>query len=100
MAVEGIDIDLAKVSNIADKLSSLNNEIHNTLQNLETEIKNTQNHWDSAAQRGLSDKYKKIDKIKEDFYKDLSAYADYLRNTVKEYGYTEQQINNNANEFM
>ena len=100
MAVEGIDIDLVKVVNIADRLSVLNNEIHNTIQSMETEIKHTGSSWDSSAYRSLSSTYSKLGKIKEDFYKDLTAYANYLKQTAKEYGYTEQQINSSANEFM
>lgn len=100
MAVEGINIDLVKVANIAEKLSSLNTEIHTTIQNIETEVKNIQSSWDSPAQRTLATKYSKLGTIKDNFYSDLTEYANYLRNTVKEYGYTEKQINNNANEFM
>lgn len=100
MASEGIDIDLEKVVAIAEKLSSLNDEIHTVIQSMETEINSTPNNWNSRASKSLSSKYAKISKVKEDFYKDLGEYSKYLRNVAAEYGYTEKQINNSASEFM
>ncbi len=99
MAVEGIDIDLQEVADIAERMLSLRETIQEVLRCLNSEMKSTVDIWDSKAQQLLAQKYNKLDIKKEQYCKDLQTYAQFLLNTAKEYGYTEKNINNNASIF-
>lgn len=100
MAVEGIDIDIREVVDVAERMISLNATMEEVLKCLDSEMKGTVDIWDSKAQQLLEQKYNKLDVKKEQYCKDLQTYAQFLLNVAKEYGYTEKTINDNASNFV
>lgn len=99
MAVEGIDIDLQYVGDMAVNIRKINTEISEELKAISNEMSRLESIWSSPAQKALNAKFNSFEERKDKFYHDLAAYADFLTETAKEYGYTETQINKNAESF-
>lgn len=99
MTVEGIDIDIKEVAATGSQLALLSESLKNTMEALENEMKGTENVWKSVAQELLKQDYQGFDRKKEEIYRDLKQYAQFLQDTAAEYGYTENIIDKNANCF-
>lgn len=99
MAVEGIDIDIKYVADLAVNIEKISATVDEELNAINSEMKNVENVWKSSAQKSLNTKFQSINEKREKFCHDLDAYAQYLKNVAAEYGYTEQKINKNAESF-
>lgn len=99
MAVNGIDIDLKSIGDIAVNMKKINAAIDDELKSISSEIDSLESIWSSPAQRALKEKFKTIGDKRDKFKHDLSAYADFLSEVAKEYGYVEKQLNRNAESF-
>lgn len=97
---DGIDIDLQKVADIAEKIRLLNSDVQSCLEGIEKEIKNADVIWKSNAEVQLAIQYSNFKLKQEEFHDDLEKYAQFLIDTVTGYSSTELRIDNNANSFM
>ncbi len=100
MAVEGIDIDLQFVANLATNIDKIAATMDDELKAISSEMKNLETIWNSPAENVLKTKFNSVDEKKDKFNHDLKQYAAYLRGVAEEYGQTQQTINRNAESFM
>lgn len=100
MAVDGIDIDIDWVADIAGVMGRTGQELADVLNVINQEIVSTKTIWESDSEQALQAKYSDMKEKVADFYHDLKQYQEFLNQTAREYGYVEKQINSNADSFQ
>lgn len=95
----GINVDLKGLGDRAVEIKTSNAILKENFNTLKHEMSNLTDVWKSSSQNALMERFKNIDKITEDFSKDLDKYADFLINVAEQYGYMEEKINKNAESF-
>ena len=96
---EGINISLPEVENISKEISTINQRLTSTLEDIQSKMDSLNSTWQSEAASTLSTKVKGLTPRIEEYQKVINAYSLFLQETVKIYGEAETQINNNAQTF-
>lgn len=99
-SLDGLNIDIQVVGDIAMNIKKIRASINEELQNIHNEMEFVEGQWKSDASTELKNKYQNFEKKTENFDDDLKAYAEYLFNVAKEYGYVEKEITTYAESFM
>lgn len=99
MSVEGIKISLGEVSKTANTIRSLNQSLDVRLSQIQTEVVQLGNTWQSEASTTIISKMKSMSAQFAEYKKTIDNYGKFLDDTVTLYGGTETSINNNANAF-
>lgn len=100
MTVDGIDIDMDWVADIAGSMGKIGQELATVMDAINQEITSTKTIWDSDSEKALQQKYSGMKDRVAGFYHDLGKYQEFLYQTAREYGYVEKQINGNADSFQ
>lgn len=99
MSTGTINISLGEVTNIANKISTLNDELSSRLTQIKTTLVNLENTWDSDASRTIVEKMNNMQPT-FDSYKDVVAsYSEFLHKTAQAYDQTETQLQGYASSF-
>lgn len=97
---DGSVISTADVLATANSIRSLNDKLTAKLEEIQNEMRNLSNTWQSPAGETIRSNFDALAAKAFGNYKDIiSAYATFLDNTAASYEATETQIQNNADLF-
>lgn len=94
--MNSINISLDAVSNCKDQISSLNNRIFDTLNDLKTEMNSIHAGWISDSATTILNRFNQFSNRFDVQKSTIDAYAKFLEMTVSSYETLEQTINSNA----
>ena len=98
MAVDGIDIDIIKTAEILPRISKLNQDMTNQLNDI-VQLFNIDEYWSSDAANELKGVFADIKNTVDVFHEQLGGYELFLKRTLEEYGITERTTKKNAETF-
>ena len=100
--MDGIEISLEQVRQVAQTISGLNRSLEERLNEITRDMKSLQESWKSPAAETIQNKFTSYSQKYFDTYKNvIDSYVNFLNKTVADnYEQTEATINNNASQFM
>ena len=99
MAVEGIDIDVELLEDIADNIRQLEECLRAEFEAIKVEIRSVRNIWKDPAGELYVDHVEELDDNNGKFCHDLNEYARFLNIVAGEHRNVEKQIQQNADSF-
>lgn len=99
MANNTINISLAEVTAIANKITSLNEELSGRLEKIKTALTDLQNTWSSDASKTIVEKMNQMDPRFKEYKEVVESYSQFLHQTVEMYDTAETQLQTYASSF-
>ncbi|MCM1181372.1 MAG: hypothetical protein NC347_14035 [Clostridium sp.] len=100
MAVEGIDIDVKLLEDIADNINRLEECLKTEFEAIKVEIHSVRNIWKDPAGELYVNRAEEFDDSNGKFCHDLKAYALFLNMVAGEHRTVEKQIQQNAESYF
>lgn len=97
--IEGIKITLGEVSKTASTIRSLNQSLDSKLVDMQNQVTQLSNTWQSDASNTIVAKMKGMSGRFEEYKNVIESYAKFLDQTVTQYDSVESGINRNAEAF-
>lgn len=99
MSIEGINISLPEVSNTANTIRTINDQLSTKLDEIRKEMNGLASTWQSDASNTIREKFNSLAPRFEEYKKVVDSYATFLDYTVRGYDSAETNINSNAGQF-
>lgn len=99
MAIEGIQITLGQLTQVAGNIRSLNSNLTACLEEIKAQMNNLSESWASESSETIRANFNKHATHFEEYRQVIDSYAKFLDSTVSAYETAETAINSNASSF-
>lgn len=99
MATDTINISLSEVTAIANKITSLNDDLSSRLEQIKTALVNLESTWSSDASQTIVEKMNQMDPRFKEYKEVVESYSQFLHQTVQMYDDAETQLQSYASSF-
>ena len=99
MAIEGIQITLGELTQVASTIRTLNTSLTTCLEEIRSQMNALANDWSSESSETIRAKFNAHATHFEEYRTVVDSYAKFLDDTVTAYDVAENSINSNANSF-